>query len=181
MIAGKILSVAAFKEGKYVQTFPSFGVERRAAPVLTFVRLDDQPIRNRNQVYSPDHIVVMDPSLMSSTDVTSGLKEGGWILINTDKDAKTFSLPDGFRLATVDASAIASRHGLGTVTQPIVNTAILGAVSRVIGAAGIDAVVEAIREEVPAKVEANMQAARDAYEESLIHMIATDNRTQLIL
>jgi len=181
VIAGKILSVAAFKEGKYVQTFPSFGVERRAAPVLTFVRLDDQPIRNRNQVYSPDHIVVMDPSLMSSTDVTSGLKEGGWILINTDKDAKTFSLPDGFRLATVDASAIASRHGLGTVTQPIVNTAILGAVSRVIGAAGIDAVVEAIREEVPAKVEANMQAARDAYEESLIHMIATDNRTQLIL
>jgi 2-oxoacid:acceptor oxidoreductase gamma subunit (pyruvate/2-ketoisovalerate family) len=168
VIAGKILSVAAFKEGKYVQTFPSFGVERRAAPVLTFVRLDHQPIRNRNQVYYPDHIVVMDPSLISSIDVTNGLQEGGWILINTDKDPRNYSLPDGFRLATVDASSIALRHGLGTVTQPIVNTAILGAVSRTIGAAGIDAVIEAIREEVPRNPDANVQAAHDAYQETTV-------------
>jgi 2-oxoacid:acceptor oxidoreductase gamma subunit (pyruvate/2-ketoisovalerate family) len=169
VVAGKILSVAAFKEGKYVQTFPSFGVERRAAPVLTFVRLDEQPIRNRNQVYQPDHIVVMDRSLISSIDVTHGLKDGGWILINTDKDPSIYSLPDRFRLATVDASAIALRHGLGTVTQPIVNTAILGAVSRAIAAAGIDAVVEAIQEEAPAKSQANVQAARDAYQETVIY------------
>ena len=169
VIAGKILSVAAFKEGKYVQTFPSFGVERRAAPVLTFVRLDNHPIRNRNQVYHPDHIVVMDPSLIASTDVIKGLKTGGWILINTDKDPNTYAIPEGYRLATVDASAIALRHNLGSVTQPIVNTAILGAVARATGVANIDAVIEAIQEEVPANPQANIQAARDAYQETTIY------------
>ena len=169
VIAGKILSIAAFKEGKYVQTFPSFGVERRAAPVMTFVRLDQHPIRNRNQVYHPDHIVIMDPSLTSSINVTAGLKPNGWILVNTDKDPKEFTFPNGFRYATVDATAIALRHGLGTLTQPIVNTAILGAVSRVIECAGIDAVVDAIQEEIPAKPQANVQAARDAYKEVITY------------
>ncbi len=169
VIAGKILAVAAFKEGKYVQTFPSFGVERRAAPVLTFVRLDDQPIRNRNQVYQPDHIVVMDPSLISATDITGGLKDGGWVLLNTERDPKEFEIPDRYQFATVNASAIAMRHQLGTRTQPIVNTAILGAVSRCIGVVKIDAIVEAIQEEVPANHEANMQAARDAFQETTLH------------
>ena len=168
VIAGKILAVAAFKEGKYVQTFPSFGVERRAAPVLTFVRVDDHPIRIRNQVYQPDHVVVMDASLLASADVTAGLKEGGWILVNSSKDIHSFSFPNKFRIATVDASAIALKNKLGTVTQPIVNTAILGAISKVLQIAGIESVVEAIREEVPSKPEANEQAARDAYENVII-------------
>jgi pyruvate ferredoxin oxidoreductase gamma subunit/2-oxoisovalerate ferredoxin oxidoreductase gamma subunit len=169
VIAGKILAVAAFKEGKYVQTFPSFGVERRAAPVLTFVRLDDHPIRVRNQVYKPDHVVVMDASLLASADVTMGLKEGGWILINSAKDPHSFSFADKFRIATVDASAIALKNSLGTRTQPIVNTAILGAISKVLQIAGIESVVEAIREEVPSKPQANEQAARDAYQKTLVH------------
>ena len=169
VIAGKILAVAAFKEGKYVQTFPSFGVERRAAPVLTFVRLDDRPIRVRNQVYQPDHVVVMDASLLATADVTAGLKEGGWILVNSSKDIHSFSFPNKFRIATVDASTIALKNQLGSVTQPIVNTAILGAVSRVLGVAGIESLVEAIREEVPSKVQANEQAARDAYSETIFY------------
>jgi 2-oxoisovalerate ferredoxin oxidoreductase gamma subunit len=164
VIAGKILAVAAFKEGKYVQTFPSFGVERRAAPVLTFVRIDDHPIRLRTQVYSPDHVVVMDASLLTSADVTAGLKEGGWILVNTSKNPQSLSFPNKFHLATVDASAIALKYQLGSVTQPIVNTAILGAVSRVLQVAGIESIVEAIQEEVPVKIQANQQAARDAYQ-----------------
>ena len=168
MIAGKILAVAAFKEGKYVQTFPSFGVERRAAPVLTFVRLDDQPIRNRNQVYQPGHIVVMDPSLISTTDITSGLNDGGWILLNMERDPNEFSLPDKYQIATVNASAIARKYRLGSITQPIVNTAILGAVARIIGVVNIESVVEAIQEEVPSNPDINMQAARDAFQEVII-------------
>jgi len=97
------------------------------------------------------------------------LKVGGWILVNSSKDIHSFSFPNKFRIATVDASTIALKNQLGSVTQPIVNTAILGAVSRVLGVAGIESLVEAIREEVPSKVQANEQAARDAYSETIFY------------
>lgn len=164
VIAGKLLAVAAFKEGKYVQSFPTFGVERRAAPVKAFVRIDDKPIRIRTQIYTPDHIIVMDPSLIQMEDVTQGLKPGGTILINTHRSQKDYQFPDIYRVVTIDASSIAVRHGLGSVTQPIVNTAILGAVAKVLGVVGIEAVVAAIEEEIPIKTEANIAAAREAFE-----------------
>jgi len=93
VIAGKLLAVAIFKEGKFVQTFPTFGVERRGAPVMTFVRISDKPIRLRNQVYAPDHLVVLDPSLLQFFDVLQGLKEGGIILVNTEKDIPNSTFP----------------------------------------------------------------------------------------
>jgi 2-oxoacid:acceptor oxidoreductase gamma subunit (pyruvate/2-ketoisovalerate family) len=185
VVAGKILAVAIFKEGRYVQSFPTFGVERRAAPVKAFVRIDDQPIRLRTQIYQPDHVIVLDPSLILMEDVSQGLKPGGTILINSEQPAEAFNFPAnstgatpnddkseirnpkseiGFHVVTVDASAIAVKHGLGSVTQPIVNTAILGAVAKVLGVAKIESVVAAIMEEVPGKAEANAAAAREAYE-----------------
>ncbi|MFH1861737.1 MAG: 2-oxoacid:acceptor oxidoreductase family protein [bacterium] len=163
VVAGKLLAVAVFKEGKYVQTFPTFGVERRAAPVMTFVRISDRPIRLRNQVYAPDHLVILDPSLIQFFDVTQGLKDDGIILVNTDKDISEFNFPDRFKPVAVNASHIATDHGLGSITQPIVNTAILGALARVTGLVRIESLVEAIVEEVPTKPKANAQAAVDAY------------------
>ena len=164
VVAGKLLSVAVFKEGRYVQSFPTFGVERRAAPVMAFVRIDDQPVRIRTQIYNPDHIIILDQSLLQMLDVTQGLKPGATILINSEKKPEDFHFDGDFKVVTVDASAIAVKHGLGSVTQPIVNTSILGAICKVLKVAKIESVIAAIEEEVPAKVEANAAAAREAYE-----------------
>jgi 2-oxoacid:acceptor oxidoreductase gamma subunit (pyruvate/2-ketoisovalerate family) len=164
VVAGKLLAIAVFKEGRYVQSFPTFGVERRAAPVMAFVRIDDKPIRTRTQIYNPDHIIILDQSLFNMLDVTQGLKKGGTILINTERKPEDFSFGPDFKVVTVDASAIAVKHGLGSVTQPIVNTSILGAVAKVLKVVKIESVVAAIEEDVPAKTEANAAAAREAYE-----------------
>jgi 2-oxoacid:acceptor oxidoreductase gamma subunit (pyruvate/2-ketoisovalerate family) len=164
VVASKLLASAIFKEGKSVQSFPAFGVERRGAPVMAFLRIDDHPIKLRTNVYEPDHIVVMDPTLIEAVDVTSGLKRKGWILLNSDRHPETFKKFASFRVATVDATRIAVENHLGSRTHPIVNTAILGAFSKVTGLVGIEAIVQAVREEVPTKEEANARAALEAYE-----------------
>ena len=164
VIAGKLLAVALFREGRHVQSFPTFGVERRAAPVMAFVRFDDKPIRVRTQIYNPDHIIILDQSLIQMLAVTQGLKDGGTILINTERNPDEFKFSDKYKVVTVDASSIAVRHGLGSVTQPIVNTAILGAVAKVLEIVKIDSLVAAIMEDVPAKAAANAAAAKESYE-----------------
>ena len=163
VIASKVLAAAAFREGKYVQSFPAFGVERRGAPVMAFTRIDERPVRIRCQIYEPDHIVVLDPTLLEAVDVTAGLKEGGWIMINSEEDPTTFDLPAKFRVATIDASAIAIKYRLGPQSAPIVNTAILGALAKATGIASLEAVAEAVREAVPLKPEENVAATREAY------------------
>lgn len=165
VVACKILASALFKEGKFAQSFPAFGVERRGAPVQAFTRVDDKPINLRTEIYEPDLLVVLDPTLLQTVDITKGLKAGGKILINTALPVSSFDLPDTFDVKTIDASKIALNNKLGSVSQPIVNTAILGAFSKFTGVVGIDAVVEAIKESVPIKPEANAQAALDAYEQ----------------
>ena len=164
VIASKLLASAFFKEGKYVQSFPTFGVERRGAPVAAFVRVDDEPILVRSQIYEPDHIIVLDPTLIEAVDVTHGLKSGGWVLINTTQDPEKFSELGPFRIATVDASGIATRHRLGSKTHPIVNTAILGAFARITGFVKLESILEAIQEEIPIAPDRNVKAAREAYE-----------------
>jgi len=164
VIASKVLADAVFREGRYVQSFPSFGVERRGAPVAAFTRIDDQPIRLRCQIYNPDHVLVLDPSLMQVVDVTAGLKEGGWVLINSEQPPSSFCLPGQFRVATVNANAIAIQYHLGPRTAPIVNTAILGAFARITGVVELDTVVAAVRDAVPVKRDDNAAAARAAYE-----------------
>lgn len=168
VVASKLLASALFREGKSVQTFPAFGVERRGAPVMAFLRIDDHPIKLRTNVYRPDHIVVLDPTLIQVVDVTSGLNLNGWIILNSDHPPEEFKQFGAFRVATVDASRIAVENQLGSRTQPIVNTAILGAFSRVTGLVSIDAVAQSIAEEVPTKREANTRAARDAYEKAVL-------------
>lgn len=165
VIASKVMACAVFKEGRYVQSFPKFGVERRGAPVEAFLRIDDNKILLRNNIYEPDHVIVLDPTLMEAIDPTAGLRPGGWVLINTTKKPAEFTTLKKFKVACVDASTIAVKNRLGSASSPIVNTAILGAMAKVIGLAKIESVCEAIMEEAPIKPEANAQAAREAYEQ----------------
>ena len=165
--AANILAIAAMKQGFYSQAFPYFGVERRGAPVQAFTRIDDKRIDLRMNVYNPDAIVVLDPTLMAVVDVTNGLKEGGIIIINTSKKPEDFNFP-GYKVATVNATEIALNHKLGSQAAPIVNTAILGAYSKAVGNVKIDYILEAIRENAPAKKEENALAAKDAYEKTVL-------------
>jgi 2-oxoacid:acceptor oxidoreductase gamma subunit (pyruvate/2-ketoisovalerate family) len=163
VIASKVLAVAVFREGRCVQSFPAFGVERRGAPVTAFLRIADVPIRLRCEITEPDDLIVLDPTLVDAIDVAAGLKEGGGILINTDRPPSYYdALAGRFRVATVDAGRIATDHGIGTRTQPIVNTAILGAFARWSGLVSLDSVCAAIGEEMSYRTEANMAAAREA-------------------
>jgi pyruvate ferredoxin oxidoreductase gamma subunit/2-oxoisovalerate ferredoxin oxidoreductase gamma subunit len=165
VIASKILASALFKEGKFAQAFPAFGAERRGAPVMAFTRFDRKTITRRSMVYEPNHVVVLDEPILDVVDVTSGLKEGGWILINSSKPASVFDQFRKFRMATVDANRIAQENGLGTATAPVVNTVILGAFAKATGLVGLKAVLEGIQEYVPGKPEANVAAAKAAYEQ----------------
>jgi 2-oxoacid:acceptor oxidoreductase gamma subunit (pyruvate/2-ketoisovalerate family) len=163
VIASKLLAVAFFREGQQVQSFPAFGVERRGAPVTAFLRIADAPIRLRCEVATPDDLIVLDPTLMAALDVTAGLKPGGSILINSERPPDAYAeLTGRFAVATIDAGGIAAAHGIGSRTQPIVNTAILGAFATWSGLVSLDAVCAAIRDEVPVRTEANEAAARAA-------------------
>lgn len=163
VIASRLIAEAAFRGGRHVQAFPAFGSERRGAPVTAFVRLDRHAIRIHSEIYRPDALIVLDPSLISLklVDVTVGLKSGGWILINTARGPESFGELARFRVAVVNAGEIASRLGLGTRTAPLVNTAVAGAFIELLGIATLDQLADAIRGIVPVKPEANVAAARE--------------------
>jgi 2-oxoacid:acceptor oxidoreductase gamma subunit (pyruvate/2-ketoisovalerate family) len=163
VVASAVLASALFFDGRYVQAFPAFGVERRGAPVMAFTRWDFKPIRIRTNIYQPDHLIVLDRSLfLEESGVTTGLKEQGWILVNSSKDLELAD-SSAYKVAIVDASAIAVSHKLGSSTAPMMNTAILGAFSKITGLVTIGSVIRAIRDNVPDKKEENVAAAREAY------------------
>lgn len=165
VVASIILAKAFFKAGYFVQTFPVFGVERRGAPVEAYLRLGQSKILVRHNVYTPDHVLVQDAKLLRNVDITRGLKPGGWILLNiSEKPAEMAPFAD-FQLAIVDAARIARKYGLGTRTQPMINTAMIGAFSKVLGNPHPDFVAESIEEEIAAKTGENIRAARQAYDE----------------
>jgi 2-oxoacid:acceptor oxidoreductase gamma subunit (pyruvate/2-ketoisovalerate family) len=165
-VASNILAEAAFREGKDVQAFPYFGVERRGAPVTAFTKIDDKPIRVRSQIYEPDYVIVLDQSLLKSIDVAMGMKPEGIIIVNIDKDPEIVrkEVKGDYKIATVDATGIAIRHKLGTKAAPIVNTAILGAFSKVTGLVNIDSIVDSIKMKAPLKKDENARAAVEAFE-----------------
>jgi pyruvate ferredoxin oxidoreductase gamma subunit/2-oxoisovalerate ferredoxin oxidoreductase gamma subunit len=164
VLASISLAKAFFDSGYHVQTFPLFGVERRGAPVEAYLRISGEEILIRSNVYRPDHLVVMDSKLLSAVDVTAGLKPGAMILINAAHAPENLDAFEGFRVAVVDAVTIALRNGLGTKTRPIINTAMLGAFSRVMAMPDFAFIEKAILNEVPVKQKENVQAARDAFE-----------------
>jgi 2-oxoacid:acceptor oxidoreductase gamma subunit (pyruvate/2-ketoisovalerate family) len=131
----KIMAAAQHREGLSVQAFGVYAAERSGAPLAAFLRYDDQPINNPNQIYEPDHLIVLDPTLISPA-ILSGLKPGGMILFNCEKSPEHYARQErgaAFRIATIDATSIAVKNGLGTRAVPIVNTALAGAAARLLG------------------------------------------------
>jgi 2-oxoacid:acceptor oxidoreductase gamma subunit (pyruvate/2-ketoisovalerate family) len=162
--AAQLLVRVAFKEGKWVQAFPFFGAERRGAPVRAFARIADQPIFIRSQVYNPDFVMVLDPTLLEVEDVTEGLKKDGILVINTRKKTEELNFRI-FRVATVDATGIALELKLLVAGLPVVNTTMLGAFARAMSDIRLETVMETIREEWPGPAgEKNAKAAELAYE-----------------
>jgi pyruvate ferredoxin oxidoreductase gamma subunit/2-oxoisovalerate ferredoxin oxidoreductase gamma subunit len=164
VVASILLAKAFFNAGYYVQTFPLFGVERRGAPVEAYLRLDKEKILVRSNIYAPDHVVVQDAKLLDSVDVTAGLKKGGSILINLKDIPDNMETFSDFRFAFVDANQIAVDNGLGSRTQPIINTAMIGAFARVMGMPHLDMITGAIKSEIHVKTDQNVSAARQAYD-----------------
>ncbi len=165
--SAELLAQAAISEGKYAQAFPSFGPERRGAPVLAFNRISpDQPIRRRAEVTQPDVVVVLDPGLLSIVHVSSGLKDNGIVVINTRKTAEQIRSELGItgKLATVDAMRIA-RELLGV---PIVNTTMLGALIRATNVVTLESVVEPLHRRFGRLAERNITAMKRAYEETAV-------------
>jgi Pyruvate/2-oxoacid:ferredoxin oxidoreductase gamma subunit len=115
-------------------------------------------------------VIVLDWTLiLEGVDVTTGLREKGWVLVNSSKEGLEIGDFSKYKLAIVDAGGIAVRHKLGPPTAPMVNTAILGAFSKITGMVTIGSVIRAIRENVPVKQEENVTAAREAY--SKVHRV----------
>ncbi len=144
--AAEMLSVAAFIEGRHSQAFPSFGSERTGAPVVSFCRIDDVPIRNREPIAKPDGIVVQDPTLLHQVDAFGGLAADGWVLINSAKDADALGLADladrlpPDHVLTVPATEIAREH-LG---RPLPNAVLLGAFAAFTDVISLESVLGAI-------------------------------------
>ncbi len=126
--AAALLAEAAIEQGKYVQSFPEYGAERQGAPVKAFTRISEQPIRLHSSVVSPNVIVVVDQTLLTSIPVTQGLPEKGLLIVNTNKSADDVRGMTGFngRLLVFDATKIA----LEELGRPVTNTTMLGALEK---------------------------------------------------
>jgi pyruvate ferredoxin oxidoreductase gamma subunit len=165
--SAEMLALAAIAEGKYAQAFPSFGPERRGAPVQAFVRIDAaQPIRVRSSITRPDVVAVLDPSLLKLVDIASGLKPGGVIIVNTIKSARQIREENGYTatIATVSATKIAQEL-LGV---PITNTTMIGAVVKVTGSVKIESLFEPLKVRFGRLADRNIEAMKRAYQETVI-------------
>jgi pyruvate ferredoxin oxidoreductase gamma subunit len=165
--AAELLAAAAFREGRHAQAFPSFGSERMGAPVLSFCRIDDQPIRTREPVDEPDALLIQDPTLLHQADVLAGLAPDGYVLINATADFGQLGLAGlaagsgTARRLTVPASALARKY-LG---RPLPGAPMLGGLAAACGVVSLDAVLAAIAERFSGQVAAgNAAAARAAFD-----------------
>jgi len=164
-IASSIIADAIFRMGKEVQSFPMFGVERRGAPVASFIRIDDKRIYVRCEVYEPDHVVVLDPTLIQAVDVTSGLKPGGILLVNSDLKAEQLGIKGNYKVLTFDGNSVAVEFGLGSKAQPIANTVMIGAFAKAFGQLDMNLLYDCIMESFPPYLaKKNADAAKKAFE-----------------
>jgi pyruvate ferredoxin oxidoreductase gamma subunit len=165
--AAEMLSIAAFEDGKHAQAFPTFGSERTGAPVTSFCRIDERPIRVREPIAEPDALIIQDPTLLHQVKVFGGLSPHGYVLINTSRGLDELGLAElagGLqpnRILTVPAGEIALEH-LG---RPLPNTALLGAFAAMTGAVSLNGVNSAIEQKFSGEVaERNRKVADVAHE-----------------
>ncbi|MFZ5916448.1 MAG: 2-oxoacid:acceptor oxidoreductase family protein [Chloroflexota bacterium] len=167
--ASALLSQAFFYEGKYPQSVPLYGPQRRGAPVTVFLRIGNHQIHQRSWVYNPEYVVVLDDSLIQIANVTQGVPQGGTILVNTPhSDKHALSLGDSFTVAGVDADEIAYRLGLGGPPYPRINTLMLAAFSKVTGLISLASVIRAAKEKFPPKDDRMESGMRQAYERAMV-------------
>lgn len=165
--SAELLAQAVIDEGKYAQAFPSFSPERRGAPVLAFNRVNaTEPIRIRAEVDTPDVVIVLDSSLLSIVNPTSGLNEKGILVLNTKKSPEEIRSESGFtgRLAIVDAGTIAQE----TLGIPIVNTTMIGALIKATNITSLEAMKAPMEKRFGRLAERNLKAMERAYQETII-------------
>ena len=157
--AGNLLAMAFFAEGREVQCFASYGGARRGTPVSSFLRVDDRPIRVRCDIERADAILCFDASLLEGR-LLAAARPGALIVVNSSRAPDTFAetLP-GFRVIPVDGILISRRHGLGR----IVNSALLGAFARAIGAPGLEVLSRVLTEEAPKLRAENVAACAEGH------------------
>ena len=158
--AAELLASAAFSEGRHAQAFPSFGSERMGAPVMSFCRIDDRPIRTHEPVTEPDALIVQDPTLLHQPGLLDGLRPDGYLLVNSPGIITKLAVSPG-HLIVVPGTALAMAH-LG---RPLPGAVMLGGFAALTGVVTLDSVLAAIAERFAGQVAAgNAAAARDAYE-----------------
>ena len=160
VIASEILGRAFFLEGKYPQCFSVFGGERRGAPVIGFLRVDEEPILLKCQIYHPDQMIIFDFSLIDEMEILQELKPGGLLLINTNREIDSFKKLRAFKMGLINAGPIARSAGVGDTF----NTAMLGAYVRLTHLVKMETLIEVVRVIIPTKVEENVRALKEAYE-----------------
>ncbi len=162
--AAELIAIAAFYDGQEAQAFPSFGVERTGAPIESFVRISDKPIRTREHVQNPDILIVQDATLLSTVDVSKGCDNNTIVIINSshNKSELQIDMPEQ-NIFVIDATKIALKE-LG---KNIVNTVILGAFSKDAGIISLPSLKKAIKQKFaskdPSLVEKNINAVEAAY------------------
>jgi pyruvate ferredoxin oxidoreductase gamma subunit len=163
----ELLSIAAFTEGRQAQAFPTFGSERTGAPVVSFCRIDDRPIRTHEPVAEPDAVIIQDASLVHQVDVFSGLRSDGYLLINTSWSLAELGLdtyvqrfrPE--RVMTMLATELALTH-LG---RPLPGAVLLGAFAALTGQIEVESVTAVVRERFSGSIAAgNIAAVLGAYD-----------------
>lgn len=170
--ASLLLADAALASGKYIQAFPEYGPERMGAPVASFNRISSIPISLHSGVTNPRIVIVLDPTLMDSVDVTDGMPSDGTLLVNTEKspaDIKSqFSIASGIKVCTVDASMISTE----TIGRDIPNTPMLGALIKATGILDFKEMIDDTRKKLekkfktkPEVIEGNLKAIERAYNE----------------
>lgn len=164
--AAKIVAQAAYLEGyQGVTTAPSFGAERRGAPVSASTRISPEPVMLVSQVERPNAVVVLDHTLLKYQEVTSGLDREGWLVVNTWQHPKELNIEGDFNIATADATRVCLELGLTVAGLTVVNTAILGALIRATKVVGMASIDKAIRERFADNaIDVNLAAITKTYE-----------------
>ena len=165
--SSELLALAAISEGKYAQAFPSFGPERRGAPLQAYLRISDSPIRLREEIYEPNIVVVIDPALVSSLAIRNGLGPKGTLVVNSARNIDQIRQECGFngRIAKVDATTIAEAE-LGV---PITNTTMIGALLKAgDGLATFASLKAPLEERFGANAGKNLKALERAFKETII-------------
>ena len=179
VIAAKALAHAGALEDLFVQSFPEFGVERRGAPVCSYFRCSDSWVYERGRILTPDHIMVLDTTLIDEVDITKGLKPNGWLLINSQLSPKSFEEQfSGFNIATIKANAIAISHELGSKFAPFINFSMLGAFIRIVPLIRLETLQRVVRMLAPTQKEENVLAAVESYRSVSFHLVEEETWTK---